>query len=585
MRIAVLDRGKCKFGTCGYACIKVCPGVKMREETIVRGADGYPVISEELCSGCGLCAKKCPFGAIKIVNLPGESGKPFFQYGPNTFRLYGCLLPKEKSVVGVVGVNAIGKTTALEILRGALRPNFGGYAEKPSWDEIRNEVRGQEIVSYLQALEEKRFRVAHKMQYVEELARSRKKLGEALEECDERGAAGKIAEELELTNSLSRKLPELSGGELQRAAIACTMLRDADAYFFDEPSSYLDVRQRLLVAKRIRALAEEKSVVVVEHDLAVLDYMSDYVQVLYGVRGVYGKISALKGTRVGINEFLDGYLRDENVRFRDYAIKFDVKGAAASAGRTGAVALSYNDLRKRYPAFSLSVAAGKIYEGEVLGILGSNAIGKSTFVRMLAGVEKPDGGETGAERKKVAYKPQYLKSAFEGTVRQMLASSALDAASFEEVKHRLDIPDLMDKDVAHLSGGELQRLSIALCLCTNADVYLLDEPSAFLDVEQRLNVAHLVRKTRDSQDKPAFVVDHDILFIDSVSDRLVVFEGVPAKEGRASAPKAMREGMHSFLKEMGVSFRRDPETGRPRANKPGSQTDEEQKASGNYYYA
>ncbi|MFH0835349.1 MAG: ribosome biogenesis/translation initiation ATPase RLI [Candidatus Micrarchaeota archaeon] len=583
MRIAVLDRGKCKFGTCGYACIKVCPGVKMREETIVQGKDGYPVISEELCSGCGLCAKKCPFGAIKIVNLPGESGKPFFQYGPNTFRLYGYLLPKERSVVGVVGVNAIGKTTALEILRGAIRPNFGKYSKKLSWDEIKEAVRGQEIVNYLQALEEKRFRVAHKMQYVEALAKSRKTLQAALEEVDETGGAEKVAAELELSASLSRKLSELSGGELQRTAIACTLLRDADAYFFDELSSYLDVRQRLLVAKRIRALAEEKSVVVVEHDLALLDYLSDYVQVLYGVRGVYGKISALKGTRVGINEFLDGYLRDENVRFRDYAIKFDVRGA--SEGRKGAVSLAYNGMRKHYPAFSLAVDAGKIYEGEVLGILGPNAIGKSTFVKMLAGVEKPDGGETGAEKKRVAYKPQYLKSAFEGTVRQLLAQSNVDAASFEEVKHRLDLLDLMDKDVAHLSGGELQRLSIALCLCTKADVYLLDEPSAFLDVEQRLNVAHLVRKTRDSEDKPAFVVDHDILFIDSVSDRLVVFEGAPAKEGRASPPKGMREGMHSFLREMGVTFRRDPETGRPRANKPGSQTDAEQKASGNYYYA
>ncbi|PIT85942.1 ribosome biogenesis/translation initiation ATPase RLI [Candidatus Micrarchaeota archaeon CG10_big_fil_rev_8_21_14_0_10_59_7] len=583
MRIAVLDRGKCKFGTCGYACIKVCPGVKMREETIVQGRDGHPVISEELCSGCGLCAKKCPFGAIKIVNLPGESGKPFFQYGVNTFRLYGYLLPKERSVVGVVGVNAIGKTTALEILRGALRPNFGSYSKKLSWDEIKEAVRGQEIVNYLQALEETRFRVAHKMQYVEALAKSRKTLGEALEEVDESNGAERIASELELTASLSRKLSELSGGELQRTAIACTMLRDADAYFFDELSSYLDVRQRLLVAKRIRALAEEKSVVVVEHDLALLDYLSDYVQVLYGVRGVYGKISALKGTRVGINEFLEGFLRDENVRFRDYAIKFDVKGA--SEGRKGAVALAYNGVRKHYPAFSLAVDAGKIYEGEVLGVLGPNAIGKSTFVKMLAGVEKPDEGETGAEKKKVAYKPQYLKSAFEGTVRQLLAQSNVDAASFEEVKHRLDILDLMDKDVAHLSGGELQRLSIALCLCTKADIYLLDEPSAFLDVEQRLNVAHLVRKTRDSEDKPAFVVDHDILFIDSVSDRLVVFEGAPAKEGRASPPKDMREGMHSFLRGMGVTFRRDLETGRPRANKPGSQTDEEQKASGNYYYA
>ncbi|NJE27135.1 ATP-binding cassette domain-containing protein, partial [Thermococcus sp. MV5] len=120
-----------------------------------------------------------------------------------------------------------------------------------------------------------------------------------------------------------RNIDQLSGGELQRVAIAAALLRNAHFYFFDEPSSYLDIRQRLKVARIIRKLANSgKAVLTVEHDLAVLDYLSDIIHVVYGKPGAYGIFAQPKGTRNGINEFLRGYLRDENVRFRPYEIHF-----------------------------------------------------------------------------------------------------------------------------------------------------------------------------------------------------------------------------------------------------------------------
>ena len=103
MRIAVINKDKCQAKKCGWLCIKICPGVRMGEETIVKGEDGFPVISEELCTGCGICPKRCPFHAISIVNLPEELENPVHQYGVNAFRVFNLPVPKENNIVGIIG--------------------------------------------------------------------------------------------------------------------------------------------------------------------------------------------------------------------------------------------------------------------------------------------------------------------------------------------------------------------------------------------------------------------------------------------------------------------------------------------------
>jgi len=586
MRVAVIARQKCTREVCGYQCMKICPGVKMREEVVVVGSDGFPVIDEQLCSGCGLCVKRCPVNCIKVINLPKERGTPSFQYGPNSFRLYGFPLPKENSVVGIIGVNGIGKTTALQLLSGALKPNFGHFARQASLEEIKNEFRGSELQAYLEQLGEKKIRVSVKPQYLDKLASANAGAGELLRKCDETSSFDWLVQALELAPFLERRLSELSGGELQRLAIACAAARDAQVYFFDEPSSYLDVRQRLKAAKAIRSLAQKASVVVIEHDLALFDYLSDYVHVLYGVKGVYGVVSRLKGSRNGVNEFLDGYLKDENTRFRDYSIRFECGAPRQFSGKPR---YSYSAMKKTFGAngFELVAEGGGFSDSQVTGILGPNAVGKSTFVKLLAGVEEPDEGTGFTEKLSVAYKPQYPSSNFDGTVRQLVSEQkGFDRELFDaEVCNRLEVSELLDKQVQKLSGGEMQRLSIALVLCSEARVKLFDEPSAFLDVEQRLHAADLIRRIADKTGVPCFVVDHDILFIDRVSDCIILFDGVPSKKGRASAPTSLRQAMNSFLREMDLTFRRDAETGRPRANKKGSQLDVEQREKGEYYYA
>mgnify|MGYP000477533174 CR=1 FL=1 len=589
-RIAIVERDRCQPRKCGLVCLRFCPMVRTGVEAIEVGPDGKPIISELLCTGCGICVRKCPFKALSIVRLPEEvEGECVHRYGPNAFALYRLPLPAKGSVLGLVGENGTGKSTALGILAGRIRPNLGRYEDPPGWDEVADFFSGSPLQDHFRALASGELRVAFKPQYVDKIPRVVKgPVGDLLARVDERGVLDELVEELGIGGLMDRPVGVLSGGELQLVAIAATLSREADIYLLDEPTSYLDVRQRLKAARAIRRLVDEgRMVVVAEHDLAVLDYLSDKVCVIYGVPGAYGIVSHVHGVRVGINIYLEGYIPDENVRFRKEPIRFHVKPPTVSWPRE-AIMLSWGRMSKSYDGgFRLSVEPGEIHEGEVIGILGPNGIGKTTFVKMLAGVEVPDECEYITGAPKVSYKPQYISTAYEGTVGELLKEAGADLASSwyrSEVLGPLELEKLLDRDVSELSGGELQLVAIGACLTQEADIYLLDEPSAYLDVEERLAVARTIRRVVEARGAAAFVVEHDVIVQDFVADRLMVFSGLPGVEGHASPPMSLRDGMNAFLREVGVTFRRDPDTKRPRVNKEGSRLDRLQKAMGEYYY-
>lgn len=218
-------------------------------------------------------------------------------------------------------------------------------------------------------------------------------------------------------------------------------------------------------------------------------------------------------------------------------------------------------------------------------MVGPNAIGKTTFVRMLTGELKPTVGKLDSKLA-VSHKSQYLKIEFEGTVEAWLRKllGEFDPTFDPDILQPLEVKPLLERKLKNLSGGELQRAAIAACLGQPADLYLIDEPSAYLDVEQRLQMARVIRRVIEKREAAAFVVDHDVLSVDFISDRLLVFTGEPSRVGETRGPLGMREGMNRFLREVGVTFRRDPQTGRPRANKPESGLDREQKERGEYFY-
>jgi len=590
-RVAVLDQDLCQPQKCGLECIKYCPVNKSGAECVTINEESKKAqIDEDICNGCGICVKVCPFDAITIVNLASELAEDkIHQYGTNSFRLYKLPTPRKGEVVGLLGRNGMGKSTVVNILSGKLKPNLGRYENPPEWDEIFKHYSGTELKQHFQKIEQNQIRASIKPQQIQHLAEAFDGTGnELLDKYDERGVTRELVRELGLENSMEQSLKELSGGELQRIAVAAAASKDTEFYFFDEPSSYNDVFQRTGVAKVIQSLAKiGKSVMVVEHDLTLLDFLSDYIEVLYGEPTAYGIVSNILSTKIGINVFLDGYLPNENVRFRDKKFSMDVSSSSTDIFQEGSDIVKYPRLEKNFDSFSVTIEPGRVRKGEVLGIMGANALGKTTMMKMIAGVEKPDVGSID-KKIKIAYKPQYLQNDFDVEVISLLEKASggpIEGSQEEEqILDPLKIRKLYNKSVKNLSGGELQKVAVASCLIQKVDLYALDEPSAFLDVEDRIAVAKFLQKFVRSFGKSAIIIDHDLQLMDLVSDSMIIFEGESGKAGIATSPMPKPEAMNRFLKSLDMSFRRDEKSLRPRVNKMESRLDKEQKTSGNFYH-
>ncbi|XP_068701780.1 ATP-binding cassette sub-family E member 1-like [Montipora foliosa] len=591
-RIAIVSSDKCKPKRCRQECKKSCPVVRMGKQCIdVTPESKIAYISESLCIGCGICSKKCPFEAITIINLPSNLEKETtHRYSANSFKLHRLPIPRPGEVLGLVGTNGIGKSTALKILAGKQKPNLGRFLNPPDWQEILQHFRGSELQNYFTKILEDDLKAIIKPQYVDQIPKAVKgSVQSILDRKTEMDNQEHICEQLDLETVKDRNVDELSGGELQRFACAVVCIQKADIYMFDEPSSYLDVKQRLKCALTIRSLLnDDRYIIVVEHDLSVLDYLSDYICCLYGAPGAYGVVTMPFSVREGINIFLDGFVPTENLRFRESSLVFKVAETADKEEEVKRMRrYNYPSMSKQLKDFTLSISGGEFTDSEIIVMLGENGTGKTTFIRMLAGKLAPDSQEA-VPMMNVSYKPQKISPKSQNTVRMLLHEKIRDAyvhpQFIADVIKPLQIEQVMDQEVQNLSGGELQRVALTICLGKPADVYLIDEPSAYLDSEQRLVAAKVIKRFILHAKKTGFVVEHDFIMATYLADRVVVFEGEPSIKTLANSPQTLLTGMNKFLQSLEITFRRDPSNFRPRINKMHSVKDSEQKRTGNYFY-
>jgi ATP-binding cassette subfamily E protein 1 len=600
MRIAIVDPKKCKPKECGQECKKECPVVRMGKLCIVVSKkDKIATISEELCNGCNICTKKCPFKAITIINLPKNlEMDPIHRYGTNSFMLHRLPTPRLGKVLGLVGSNGTGKSTALKILANKLKPNLGNFSDPPEWNAILPYFRGSELQNYFSKIVEGNIKSVIKPQYVDSIPKYvDKNLGikdyldnKNLEKAENFNTILDFLD-LKLLYEENRKINFLSGGELQRFAIASVCLQKTDIYMFDEPSSYLDVKQRLNAAACIRSiLSPENYVICVEHDLSLLDYLSDFICILYGMPGAYGIVTFPFNVRDGINIFLEGFIPTENLRFRESGLTFNMKNVEEEKlyeNEKKKYIVEYPEMTITNGTFKLNIEAGNFTHSQITVLLAQNGCGKSTFFEMLLGIKKPDND---CELPKIisSYKPQKIDPKYQKTVRELLnkkISSVLNNPNFiSEVLKPLRIEELMDYEVLKLSGGELQRVAIIICLGKPADVYFIDEPSAYLDSEQRIIVSKVIKRFILNNKKTAFVIEHDFIMATYLADRVIYYDGVPSFECKAHSPESLLTGMNRFLKQLNITFRRDSTNMRPRINKLNSNKDTEQKATGNYFF-
>lgn len=630
-KVFLIDYDLCSPRSCNRLCVAKCPislsndrkksHIKKDEVPIKykKSADKM-IIIDELCLSCGICLNVCPRNAIYSIFLLDEPDEDLITHEynqelssttnqdqqkiqpPHGFRLFGLptLLPGR--VTGLCGPNGIGKSTVLNILNGSLKPNFGNLAYGPTglkWQELIKHVKENEMRLHFKETYNGERHVAYKQQVLKVLFERYK--GKSVRNIlmahstIEKKFLSRIFDDLDIHAISDRQLEQCSGGELQRFSIAFILSQEADCYLVDEPCTFLDVKKRIKLAELLRARSlgfggkKNYPVLVVDHDLAVLDYMSDVTHLFYGKPHQFGVMTKVQTTKGGINAYLNGFLKTENTQFRKKKISFR-RSVADHNWENARIFMEYGKVSKTFEGFRLDVDPGTIYEGEILGIVGENGTGKSTFAKILTGQLKPDPeSEFTSINRYVSYKPQYITKNHPGTVKEFIMKYSQNYDFSEGMTQilygPLGVDQIFETQVNSLSGGQLQRVFICTCLAKRAELYILDEPSAYLDVEERLHISSVIRAVTKRNSATAIVIEHDIAIIDALSDRLFLFTGTPGVRGKTIGPLTKGEGMNEFLKILDITFRRDEDTGRARINKKGSSIDRRQRTNNQYFYA
>lgn len=650
-RIAIIDPDRCKPQKCGKQCIKTCPVVRQGSVCIdidrdAKDGKGLANIAESLCIGCGMCVKACPFNAIKIVNIAkGLARDVVHRYGPNSFKLHKLPDIKRGMITGILGQNGLGKSTILSILARETIMNYGNFNSEST--SIPKSTSTRFKGTNLQAIAEGKVKHILKPQNMSKY-QTEITVGDFLdsnsfapnqEKNNHIDNYTELLSDFDLTNMLTRTMQTLSGGELQRVLIAHCCLHgvvdpEIQLFLFDEPTSFLDLKQRIIMSNMINKFCCKSTnyTVVVDHDMSILDYLSEIVVILYGERAVYGVCALPLPVGQGINQYMDGYLSKENVRFRKDPFKFhkpidlqqlnlitnpeqtnqlnqqpnqlDQKSSQLNQKtdkpnqqitmKKGPVVVkpvfSYAEIKWSIGDFNLKIEASDYMSYGITVLLGENGFGKTSFVNLLSTLVKTDDYKC-----VVAHKDQYIdkiaKQHMNDTVEQFIGSGIYGPNVMVDIVIKLGLDALLEHKLGKLSGGELQKVLIVKCLLETEDIYLFDEPSAFLDAETRLLISKIIR--RRFEDRPntmAFVIEHDILMSTYLADRVIIFEkditqvsNGTSKYIIASRPLPVQEGMNSYMKSLNITLRKDQTNFRHRINKLGSTKDIEQKKEGKHY--
>ena len=481
--------------------------------------------------------------------------------------------------IGVLGPNGTGKSTLLKIMAGADQPSNGearlmpGYtvgllSQEPQLNEDKTVLGNvEEGVAETKAMLDKYNEIAEKMatEYSDELLEEMGRLQEQLDHRD----AWDLDSQLEQAMDALRCPPpdaavtHLSGGERRRVALCRLLLSQPDLLLLDEPTNHLDAESVQWLEQHLESYAG--TVVAVTHDRYFLENAAQWILELdrghaYPYQGNYSTYLDTKASRIKVEGAKDvkrrKRLEDElewvrsNPRARqaksrarlqryeemaaeaDSRRKLDFEEIQIPPGpRLGSLVVETEGLVKGFGERVLFDGLSfSLPRNGIVGVIGPNGVGKTTLFKMIVGEEKPDGGEIRiGDTVKIAYVDQSRAALDPKRTVWETVSDGLDHIKVGQVEmpSRAYVsafgfkgPD-QQKPAGVLSGGERNRLNLALTLKLGGNLLLLDEPTNDLDVETLGSLENALL------DFPgcAVVISHDRWFLDRVATHILAYEG------------------------------------------------------------
>jgi ATP-binding cassette ChvD family protein len=488
--------------------------------------------------------------------------------------------------IGVVGPNGAGKSSVLKIMAGMDTPSNGDAAlapdatvgillQEPPLDDTKD-VRGNvdEAVAGVKALLDRYNEIAEQMgvEYTDELGTE---MGVLQDKIDHSGGWD-LDSRIDMAMDALRLPPGdadvtvLSGGERRRVALCKLLLEQPDLLLLDEPTNHLDAESVQWLEQHLAAYPG--TVLAVTHDRYFLDNVAEWILELdrgraYPYEGNYTTYLESKSSRIKVEGAKDAKRKkeierelewvrssprarqakskarlarfDELVAEADRSGPVDIDAIQIPAGpRLGSLVIESEQLKKGFgDRVLIENLSFSLPPGGIVGIMGPNGVGKTTLFKMIIGDEKPDDGQLRiGETVQISYVDQSRAGLDPKKTLWEAVSGGTDYIKVgrSEINSRAYVasfgfkgPD-QQKPTGVLSGGERNRLNLALTLKTGGNVLLLDEPTNDLDVET-------LRSLEDAlEDFPgcAVVISHDRWFLDKVATHILSWEGTDDDPGR-----------------------------------------------------